>query len=231
MARLLAALLLVASAAPAHAEGGDPAVTALRNDGSLKVRTQAAIVLGQRGSPEAIAALREAVAGDQAPSVRLAAVSALGRLVARGSRLTLQAAAQADPDAAVRTAAVKALVALGPVTLTIEEAGGPSGPRLSAAVAGQLRERGLSVADQGELRVRPKLTLAISEAGGRTTFEARASLAVVDGDGRIDLLETKAKATVNGAVTEARRGAYLQKVVEAAGKGLGDDLANKVGRR
>ncbi len=231
MARLLAALLVVAIAAPVRAEGSDPAVTALRRDASLKVRTQAAIVLGQRGSPEAVAALREAVAGDQAPAVRLAAVSALGRLMARGARLTLQAAAQADPEEAVRAAAGRALVALGPVSLTVEEAGGPFGPRLGAAVAAQLRERGLTVAEQGELKVRPKLVVATSEAGGRTTFEARASLAVIDGDGRIDLLETQARAAVNGAVAEARRGPYLQKVVDAAGKGLGDDLANKLGRR
>jgi hypothetical protein len=230
--RALAALLLIALAAPARADGGaDPAVTALRKDSSLKVRTQAAIVLGQRGSPEAIQALREAVAEDQAAAVRLAAVSALSRLQARGARGTLLAAAQADPDGSVRTAAGKALAALGPVTLTVEEAGGPAGPRLSAAVAGQLRQRGLAVGDGGELQVKPKVTVAVAETGGRTSFEARASLVVVDGDGRIDLFESSARAAVSGAVPEARRGAYVQKVVEAAGRGLGDDLAARLGRR
>ena len=232
MSRALAALLLLALVAPAAADGGaDPAVTALRKDSSLKVRTQAAIVLGQRGSPEAIQALREAVAEDHAAAVRLAAVSALSRLQARGARGTLQAAAQADPDASVRAAAGKALAALGPVTLTVEEAGGPAGPRLSAAVAGQLRQRGLAVGDGGELLVKPKVTVAVAETGGRTSFEARASLVVVDGDGRIDLFESSAKAAVSGTVPEARRGAYVQKVVEAAGRGLGDDLAVKLGRR
>ena len=178
-----------------------------------------------------ILALREAVAGDSASSVRLAAVSALGRLQARGARLTLSSAAQADPDATVRAASARALLALGPVTVTVEEAGGPSGPRLSAALAGQLRERGLVVAELGEVRAKPKVTLDVTESGGKTTFEARASLAVVDGDGRIDLLETSARATVSGAVPEARRGAYVQKVVEAAGRGLGDDLAVRLGRR
>jgi len=232
MSRALVALLLLAQVAPAGAEAGaDPAVTALRKDSSLKVRTQAAIVLGQRGSPEAIQALREAVAEDHAEAVRLAAVSALARLQARGARGTLQAAAQADPDASVRAAAGKALAALGPVTFTVEEAGGPAGPRLTAAVAGQLRQRGLSVGDGGELQVKPKVTVAVAESGGRTSFEARASLVVVDGDGRIDLFESSAKAAVSGTVPEARRGAYVQKVVEAAGRGLGDDLAVKLGRR
>lgn len=228
MTRLLAALLL---AVLAPASRADEAVIALRTDPSLKVRTQAAIVLGQRGSPEATAALREAVTGDKAPAVRLAAVSALGRLQARSARVTLKAAAQADPDPAVRGAAERALAALGPVTLTVEEASGSSGARLSGAVAGQLRGRGLSVAEHGELLVKPKVTVEVAEAGGRTTFEARASLVVVDGDGRMDLLESKARAAVAGAVPESRRAAYVGRVVEAAGRGLGDDLAVKLGRR
>ena len=225
---LLLCLLLAAERAGAE---GDAAVTALRRDPSLKVRTQAAIVLGQRGSPEATRALREAVAEDKAASVRLAAVSALGRLQARAARGTLQAAAQADPDVAVRTAAVKAVAALGPITLQVEEGSGPSGQRLCAAVTAQLRQRGLQVAPQGELKVKPKVIVDVAEAGGKTSFEARASLVVVDGDGRIDLLETRAKATVAAAVPEARRAPYVQKVVDVAGKGLGDDLAARLGGR
>jgi hypothetical protein len=228
--RLALLLCLLLAAGRAGAEG-DAAVIALRRDPSLKVRTQAAIVLGQRGSPEAIAALREAVADDKAPSVRLAAVSALGRLQARAARGTLQAAAQADPDGAVRTAAVRAEAALGPVTISVEEGSGPTGQRLGAAVAAQLRQRGLQVAPQGELKVKPKVTVDVVEAGGKTSFEARASLVVIDGDGRIDLLETRAKATVAASVPEARRLSYVQKVVDAAGKGLGDDLAARLGGR
>jgi HEAT repeats len=232
MPRLVTALLLAALAGTARSEpSADPAVRALRRDDSLKVRTQAAIVLGQRGSPEAVAALREAVAEDQAAAVRLAAVSALGRLEARAARLTLQAAAQADPDPAVRAAAARALTALGPVTLTVVVAGGWSGARLAEALSRQLRERGLSLAEHGELRLQPKVNVEVTEDGGRTTFEARASLVVVDPDGRMDLLESKAKASVAGAVPESRRGGYVLKVVDAAGRGLGDDLANKLGRR
>jgi hypothetical protein len=47
----------------------------------------------------------------------------------------------------------------------------------------------------------------------------------------MELLETKAKATVAGAVPESRRAAYVVKLVDAAGRGLGDDLAVKLGRR
>jgi hypothetical protein len=231
MVRLATVLVLALVAISAGAEGGaDPAVKALRKDASLKVRTQAAIVLGQRGSPEAVAALREAVAEDQAASVRLAAVSALGRLLARGARITLQAASQADPDPAVRAAAARALAGLGPVTLTVEPASGPAGAPFSDALARALRDRGLLLAAQGELRLQPKVNVEIAEHGGRTTFEARATLVVVDGDGRMDLLESKARASVSGAVPESRRAAHVTKVAEAAGRGLGDDLAVKLGR-
>ena len=231
MARLVAALLLALSAGPARADDGDPAIIALRQDTSLKVRTQAAIVLGQRGSPEAVAALRAAVAEDRSATVRLAAVSALGQLRAREARVTLQAAAQADPDAAVCAAAARALGALGPVTLTVEPAAGPSGARLSETLVKQLRDHGLAVTGRGELRVQPKLSVDVAERGGQTTFEVRASLVVVDGDGRIDLLESKARASVAGAVPEARRGSYVLQAVDAAGRGLGDDLAHKLGHR
>ena len=231
MARFATAALLAILAWAARSDGADPAVVALRTDPSLKVRTQAAIVLGQRGSPEAVAALREAVAGDQAASVRLAAVSALGRLQARRARPTLQAAAQADPDPTVQVAAGKALAALGPVTVTVEPSGGTSGALLTEALARALRDRGLQVIAQGELRLQSKVNVETGEHGGKTTFEARASLVVVDGDGRMELMESRARASVAGVAPEARRAVYVAKVVEAAGKGLGDDLAGKLGRR
>jgi hypothetical protein len=230
MPRLVTALVLAALAIPAGASV-DPAVAALRQDPSLKVRTQAAIVLGQRGSPEAVKALREAVAEDQAASVRLAAVSALGRLQARGARLTLQAASQADPDPAVCAAAARALGALGPVTLTIEPAGGPGGVRFTETLSRVLRDRGLLLSAQGELRVQSKLRLDVVEQGGGTTFEARASLVVADGDGRMDLLESTARIAVPGSVPEARRASHVTRVVEALGQGLGNELAVKLGRR
>ena len=52
-------------------------------------------------------------------------------------------------------------------------------------------------------------TVDVAESGGRTSFEARASLVVVDGDGRMDMLETRARASVAGTVPESRRGGYV----------------------
>src|SRR5512142_1132594 len=96
----------------------ESAIRALRKDSSLKVRTQAAVVLGQRGAMEAVSALKEAVATDDAAAVRLAAVAALGKLRDRSARSTLRAASEADPDSAVRRAAAKALEELGPLAFS-----------------------------------------------------------------------------------------------------------------
>ena len=95
------AALVLAVALPLLAAWGDSqvelAMRALRKDSSLKVRTQAAIVLGQRGALEAVPVLREAVATDESPAVRLAAIAALGKLRDRSARPTLRAAADSDP--------------------------------------------------------------------------------------------------------------------------------------
>jgi hypothetical protein len=230
MRRLLAALLL-ALLPPAARAGGEAAVAALRQDRSPKVRTQAALVLGQHGSPEAVAALREAVARDPAAAVRLAATSALGRLQARAARRTLEAAAQADPDPAVQSGAARALLGLGPVTVTVEEPAGPSGPRLAEALGRGLRERGLLPGPGGELRLRPRVEVEVTEAGGATRFVARASVAVVDLDSRLELLERQARASVPGPVPAALRPAHVDRVVEAAARGLVEDLAVRLGRR
>jgi HEAT repeat protein len=235
MARSLPALVLlvvlaVATAATAQVES---AIKALRKDPSLKVRTQAAIVLGQQGGTEAVPALREAVAEDRAAAVRLAAVGALQRLGARAARSTLQLAAQADPEESVRLAAARAVEALGPVTLQLEEpTGAPAAKKpLAEALARQLHDHGLAVAEAGELKLRPSARVDISEAGGRTSVDVQASLVVVDGDGRIDVLETRAKASVAGTVPEARRATYIQKAAEVAARGLVDDLAARLARK
>src|SRR5512141_1028569 len=102
-------LVLVAPLAARPDSANDSAIRALRRDSSLKVRTQAAVVLGQRGAVEAVSALREAVATDDAAAVRLAAIPALGRIRDHSARPTLRAAAEADPDASVRRAAAKAV--------------------------------------------------------------------------------------------------------------------------
>src|SRR5690242_5538680 len=122
-AAFLLIALAVALAARADASN-DAAIRALRKDSSLKVRTQAAVVLGQRGAVEAVSALRDAVATDDAAAVRLAAISALAKIRDRSARETLRAAADADPDASVRQAAAKAVAELGPLAFTLEETQG-----------------------------------------------------------------------------------------------------------
>ncbi|HEY6005622.1 MAG TPA: HEAT repeat domain-containing protein, partial [Anaeromyxobacter sp.] len=193
---LLAALAysVVASAALADPQI-DAAILALRKDSSLKVRTQAAIVLGQRSAPEAVQALREAVAEDGAASVRIAAVAALAKIGDRRARSTLRNASSADPDDAVRRAAARALATFGSIVLEIEEPAGPSSLRgvFHDALARELKSRGFLVGDPADLRLRPSLKLDTSENGGKTVISIRTTLAVVDGDGRVDLMEAGAR--------------------------------------
>lgn len=231
LAALLSALAL-APAGPARADAAvDAAVRALRRDDSLKVRTQAAIVLGQRGAPEAVPALRQAVAEDRAPAVRLAAVGALARLAARAARPTLQAAAADDADPAVRAAAARALAALGPVTLALEEASGPAAARAAVkeALARHLVRLGLSLEEPADLRLRPTVTVEVAAAGGKTVVTARVSLSAVDGDGRVDLLEGSAKASVAGALPEAKLAGVAAKAVDAAAREPCEALVTRLG--
>ncbi len=234
LARRLAFALAVALALPAGAETPlEAALHALRKDDSLKVRTQAAIVLGQRGAVEAVPALRRAVAEDRASAVRLAAVGALLKLGARVARPTLQAAAQADADAAVRAAASRALAALGPVALALEDPAGTPSARAAAREALQrhLERLGLPLADEGEVRLRPTVTVEVSTGGGKTTVSAKLSLATIDGDGRLDLLEGSARASVAGALPAARLAGLTARAVDAAARGPCEDLATRLGRR
>jgi HEAT repeat protein len=234
MCRRRALALVLALALPAGAESPvEAAVQALRKDDSLKVRTQAAIVLGQRGAVEAVPALRQAVAEDRAAAVRLAAVGALAKLGARVARPTLQAAAQADADATVRGAATRALAALGPVALALEEPAGTPSARAPAREALQrhLERLGLPLSAQGEVRLRPTVTVEVTTGGGKTTASAKVSLAAVDGDGRLDLLEGSARASVSGALPEARLAGLVAKALDAATRGPCEDLAARLGRR
>jgi HEAT repeat protein len=216
---------------------GDPqveaAIRALRKDSSLKVRTQAAIVLGQRSAAEAVQALREAVAEDGAASVRIAAVAALAKIGDRRARPTLRAASAADPDDSVRRAAARALAGFGPVALAIEDPAGPASLRavFRDALARELQARGYVVRDTGDLRLRPTLKLDVDEKGGKTIVSVRASVVAVDGDGRADMVESGAKATVTGSLPESKLAGVSAKVVDAAVRALCDDLAGKLGER
>jgi HEAT repeat protein len=232
--RRLLLLAAMALAGTALAESPiEAALQALRKDSSLKVRTQAAIVLGQRGAVEAIPALREAAAEDDAAAVRIAAAGALGKLKARVARTTLRNAAETDGDAAVRAAATRALDALGPVELTIEEATGTASARAAthAALTHHLEALGLATSDKGELRLRPAVTLEVSDGGGKTVISVKVSLVVVDGDGHLDMLQGSAKASATGLLKEPRLGATAAKVIDAALRGPCEDLAKRLGRR
>jgi hypothetical protein len=235
-----AALLVLVLAAPLAAladSANDAAIRALRKDSSLKVRTQAAVVLGQRGAVEAVSALREAVATDDAAAVRLAAITALAKIRDRSARPTLRAAADADPDASVRRAAARAVDELGPIAFSIEETAGTGSAQakdaLRSAIAAQLKERGFTVVDKGGMRLKPSvLKVDVDAKGGKTVIAVKASLVAVDDDGRMAaMLEGGAKLSASGTIPEGKIGLYQGKALEAAARTLCEDLAAKLGER
>jgi hypothetical protein len=234
MARLAAVAVLLALAVPARSDPQvDAAIHALRRDSSMKVRTQAAIVLGQRAAAEAVRPLREAVAEDDAAAVRIAAIAALAKLREPSARPTLELARDVDPDGAVRRAAERALAELGPRSFAIVEPRGPAAARaaLREALSRHLADRGWTVRERGELRLEPTVKVDVDEEGGRTVIAVRTSLVLVDGDGRVDLLESSAKASVSGAVPEGKVAAYASRAIDAAARTLCEDLAARLGGR
>jgi hypothetical protein len=234
MGRLAFTALLASFVLPARADPQlDAAIQALRRDSSLKVRTQAAIVLGQRGANDAVHALREAVAEDRAASVRIAAVTALAKIGDRRARPTLRAASEADPDPAVRRAAERALEALGPLAFALDDGAGPAPARavLREGIERLLKARGFAVADGGDVRLRPSVRVDVDGAGGKIVISVRASVTVVDCDGRVDLLESSARASIPGAVPDGQLAAYSARAVDAAARTLSEDLAAKLAGR
>src|SRR5512145_2180849 len=109
--RLLASVLLLALAGSARGDAQiAAAMRALRSDSSLKVRAQAAIILGQRGAREAVGALADAARNDSSEAVRLAAVSALAKIGDPAGKGAIEAALR-DDDQRVRAAAERAMLA------------------------------------------------------------------------------------------------------------------------
>jgi hypothetical protein len=239
MRRAAAVVLLALAAASARPDSQvDQAIRALRKDSSLKVRTQAAIVLGQRGAREAVPALRDAVTSDGAAAVRIAAVGALARIRDRGARQTLELASRTDPEAAVRTAAEKALRDLGPLTFTIEEVAGPGGggaarTALRDAIARHLADRGFAVVESGGMRLKPSvLRVDVDARGGKTVIAVKASLVAVEDDGRMAaMLESGARLSAAGPVPDGKIPAYSAKALDAAARTLCEDLAVKLEER
>lgn len=238
MRRLAAGLLLAALATIARPDATtDAAVRALREDGSLKVRTQAAIVLGQLGSAEALPALLEALGADDAPAVRMAAAAALGRIGDLAARPALERAADADGVASVRAAAARALGELA-VTFTIHEPSGRAGgagarAALREGIVRHLRERGYVVVDKGGMILKPSvLRVDVDERGGKTVIAVKASLVAVDGQGRMAaMLESGAKLSAAGAISDGKLAVYADRAMDAAARTLCEDLAAKLPRR
>lgn len=254
MRRLLVILLLLSTAAPARADRQrELALRALRDDPSLKVRSQAAIILGQRGAREAIPALAEAAARDEAPAVRVAAVAALGHIGDASARPALEAA-QRDPDASVRAAAVRALAEwqasapapapapapaaprarrASPLAFSIEPTSGAAGDddaraALRDAIARHLKARGHSVvAGGGTYVLRPSvLKVDVSSSGADTVIAVKASLVAVDGAGRLAaMLEGGARLRAAGGVARSAVPGYAARALDAAARTLCDDLA------
>jgi hypothetical protein len=240
MRRLAVVALLLLLAATARGEDAqlDAATGALRGDRSGKVRAQAAIVLGQRGGPEAIGPLAEALERDGEPAVRLAVIGALSRVGGERAREALEAAARSDPDARVRDSAAKAVAAFAPNVLafSIEETSGQAGgssvrAALRDAIARQLRDRGYSVVERGAgYRLKPSLlSVDVEEGGGGTIIAVKASLVAVDGHGRMAaMLEGGARLKATGRIPGGDLPRYSAKAVEAAARTLCEDLAARL---
>lgn len=236
----LLALLAAAATAAAPARAADPlvdrAVRALSRDPSVKVRTQAALVLAQRGSREALPALMHAVAADDEPAVRIAAAAALARIGDVAAREPLDAAARADPDDAVRAAAKRSLADLlaasgRAVALEEPQGRGDAATRgaLKEALARHLRRQGFAVVPAGDLagwRLKPAvLAVEVSRGGGKISVAVKASVVAVDSQGRM------AAMVEGGARLRAARGAEKQlaaRALDAAAGTLSEDLAARL---
>jgi hypothetical protein len=225
-----AVLLLLLAAPDARAAA---AIDALQHDDSSKVRTQAAIILGQRGAHEAVPALRQAATSDDSAAVRLAAIGALTKLHARAARPTLVNVRDTDPEDAVRAAARRALDSLGAAALHVEEPTGTQALRepMKAALTARLRAMGFAVEDGGEIKLKPKVQVDVTGGGGKTVISVKTSVVVVDADGHLDMIDGSARATMAGTLPDDRVVATASKVVDAALGPVCQDLAGKLGRR
>ncbi len=244
-------LVLLAAAHPSTARADaqtDRAVRALETSSSLKVRSQAALVLGQLRALEAAPALRRAATSDPAAAVRIAAVAALSKLGSPEARTTLEAVAQRDSDESVRSAAASALAELEPAAparpvhgataVSLEEAVGNAGSAaeraaLHDAIGRRLREAGFQVQGSGGLRLKPSIVrLDVERAGENTVVAIRAGLVAVEGSGRMAaMLEDAARLSATGKLGESELAAMSARAMDAVAKVLVDDLAAKLGER
>lgn len=244
---LLAAFVALAPMTTRTEESLEPIIRALREASSLKVRTQAALVLGQRGGPEAIAALREALGRDEASAVRTAAATALGRIGDKRGREALEHAKANDRDRNVREAAGRALVEIDrrgrePArgrALVIEDAHGSAGDpaarqALRDSLGRHLSQRGFSVVESDQpatYRIKSSvIALDVAESGNKTIVAVRASAIAVDGTGRMAaMLESSARLRADGSGLPRSVQARLSaQAIDAAASSLSEDLAAKL---
>jgi hypothetical protein len=236
-----AAVLLCLAPEASRADAAvERAIQALRRDPSLKVRAQAALLLGQRGALDAVPALAAALREDRAAPVRIAAAAALGKLDDPLAREALESAGRSDPDVAVRAAAASALADLRTRArrrneLSVEEAHGEGGEgarsALRSALVRHLAQRGFSVVAAGEgaaYRIKPSiLSVEVAESGGEVTIAVTTSALAVGEDGRMAAMirtGTRLKAASRGLSEAAQERLSLQ-ALDAAAKGLAQDLA------
>jgi len=251
MRRMVPLLVLLAAAHPSAARADaqtDRAVRALESSSSLKVRSQAALVLGQLRAVEAAPALRHAATADPAVAVRIAAVAALSKLGPAEARPTLEEVARADGDESVRAAATSALAGLEPppaprpahgaTAVSLEEAVGSAGSpaervALRDAIGRRLRQAGFQVQGSGGLRLKPSIVrLDVERAGEKTVIAVRAELVAVEGGGRMAaMLEGAARLSATGKLGDSELAAVSVRAVDAVAKVLVDDLAAKLGER
>ena len=221
------------------------AVGALRNDSSLKVRAQAALVLGQRGAVDAVPALTTALLEDRAPAVRIAAAAALGRIGDPSALQALAGAERDDADEEVREAAGHAVAELRSRSkrsvdrrnLAVEEATGKGGPvarkALRAALARQLERAGFALVepDQAAFRVKPSvISVETSENGGKLFVSVKAAAVAVGLDGRMAaMIQGGARVKATGARrSEAVEEQLSVTALEAAARTLSEDLASQL---
>ena len=238
---VLVALVASTAGSPAPGRAADVqvqrAMAALRQDGSLKVRAQAAFVLAQRGAREAVPILRQALSEDRSAAVRVAAATALGRIGGPEVVPALRDASAHDRDGAVRSAAAGALDEnlRGARTVSLEEVQGgkgdrPARGRFHDALVVQLARHGFSVVDGGEdvgYRLKPSvLLLEQSQSGAWLSVEVKASVIAVDGQGRIAAIVeggARARTVTPGAAAQLAGQAF-----DAAARSISEDLARRL---
>ncbi|HEU4383188.1 MAG TPA: HEAT repeat domain-containing protein [Anaeromyxobacteraceae bacterium] len=243
------AVALAAAILAMPARASDPAIQraieALRKDPSLKVRAQAALVLGQRGAVDGVPALTTALLEDRAAAVRIAAAAALGRIGDPSATQALEGVERNDPDDEVREAAGRALAelrsrgkkAVDRRSVSVEEATGKGGPAarqaLRVALARQLEKAGFSLVEPEEaaFRIKPTvISVEASENGGRLLVSVKAAAVAVGLDGRMAaMIQGGARVKATGARrSDAVEEQLSATALEAAARTLSEDLASQL---